>query len=183
MTLSIHSADRYDMSSVTINRTTQLTLKDCDYQFHDMEQNAIRDICGYLIRKCINIHTCQNCVDFANTHQNLDETSLYSQFRACQTKTLDIFGNLYMPHDNIFYYVCELEQIFIDNFEKIALMENTLETFIELYKSIPFQHHCKNFPYGYLIRLYSRMRLFYSLKFINRNFRITGEGKKCKEKE
>lgn len=180
--LKVTNVDRYDTAATTNTTLIHLNLKDCDYRFHADEQNAIRYICGYLIKKCLNVHTCQKCEEFANAHQNLDETTLYSQFRAYQTKNLETFGKLYMPQDNFFYYVCELEQIFVENFEKTAVLDNVLTTLIELYKAVHFQHPCEDFPHNYLLRLYSRMRLFYCLKFINRNFRTTDEGKKMQRK-
>lgn len=42
---------------------------------------------------------------------------------------------------------------------------------LTLYNTVAFKRPCKNFPY-YVIKLYTRIWLFYTLKFANTNFKI-----------
>ena len=101
--LKLNVGRRFDEEeSVTTMQKT--TLKDCDYHFHTAEQNAIRYICGYLIRKCLLVHSCSECEKYANEHKSLDNTSIYSHFRAYQTKNCELFGKLYMPNDSLFFF-------------------------------------------------------------------------------
>jgi hypothetical protein len=58
----------------------RLNVKDLDYHFHDLEKNSLRYICGYLMKKCLTIHSCDVCKKFANDHQHLNETTIYSAF-------------------------------------------------------------------------------------------------------
>jgi hypothetical protein len=74
-----------------------------------------------------------------------------------------------------FFYICHLEDIFKNNFEEIVLKKNSLDDFISHYSKILLKHPCEHFPHTYLLKLYSRMRLFYCLKFVNRNFKVTNE--------
>ena len=83
-----------------------------------------------------------------------------------------------------FFYICELEQIFSENFENIILQTTTLLKFLNLYKQATFVHPCQNFPYDYLLALYARMRLFYALKFVNASFKFTNaKGEKINRKK
>lgn len=158
---------------------TPLSTQDCDYRYQDVEKNSVRYICGYLIKKCLNIHSCDICKNFAYEHQELDETSLLSYFKAYETQDNTTYGNLCMPQNDLFIHVCELEQIFKENFKKVILNENVIGSLITHYKKSVFIHPCSNFPYNFFIKLYSRMRLFYTIKEINRNFNtVCREGQK-----
>lgn len=166
-----HSENKNIILNIPLSET------DCDYRYHDVEKNSIRYICGYLIKKCLTVHSCEVCKQFANAHQELDETTILSHFKAYENSSRSTFGNLYMPHNNFFIYICMLEKIFKDNLEKL-IIKNVLANFIEIFKNITFEHSCCNFPYNYLIKLYTRMKLYYTLKFINKNFKTvqrTGE--------
>jgi hypothetical protein len=175
LNVEINKVNRYNDATAGDTSSNIVEIKDCDYQLHAVEQNSIRYTCGYLIRKCLTVHKCDICEKYANEHQDLDETTLYSHFRAYQNKNMDTFGNLYMPNNNFFFYICHLEDIFKNNFEEIVLKKNCLDYFISHYSKILLKHPCEHFPHTYLLKLYSRMRLFYCLKFVNRNFKVTNE--------
>jgi len=76
-----------------------------------------------------------------------------------------------MPHNNFIFYICSLETIFDNNFENVSLQKNVIKTFVTKAESITFQHPYKNFPHLFKKKLFFRMRLYYTLKFINRNFK------------
>lgn len=152
-------------------KITEKIAVDTDYYSHDIhEQNSLRYICGYLIRKCLKIHSCDICNNFATQHEELDETSIFCHLKAYENTERSTFGNLKMPAKNFLKFITSLENIFFTNFEKLVLEKNCLNLFVNLYERVDFDHPCTSFPRAYLIKLYSRMRLYYTLKFINRNF-------------
>ncbi|CAH1284744.1 unnamed protein product [Diabrotica balteata] len=145
---------------------------DLDYQKLDIiSQNTARYVCGYYIKKCLEVHTCSTCSNFGKTVTELDDSNLYCFFKAYDTDALDMFGSLQMP-DNIFLeYIIKLDKIFEQHFEHIIIKSGVIKNFITLYESVIFVHPCNNFPYKYFLNLYARVRLYYTLKFINQNFK------------
>lgn len=94
---------------------------------------------------------------------------------------LEVFA---CPVTFFFEYISKLELIFKDTFERIVINERPLSNFITCYEEVTLHHPCNSFPHKYLIHLYARMRLFYTLKFINSKFRETNlKGEKSARKE
>lgn len=90
---------------------------------------------------------------------------------------MDTFGNLNMPHEDFVIYISSLEIIFQQNFELLAVKNNIVKSFLELSKSVKFIHLCEHFPHNYLLKLFFRVRLYYTLKFVNKNFRNANKTK------
>lgn len=150
---------------------------DTDYQNNDiLEQNVLRYVCGYLIKKCLNIHACDICNSYAKAHGELDDTSIFCHLRAYENRDLDIFGNLQMPHDNFVYFISSLEVLFDKYFEKY-ITSHFIEEMYNICKHNNFKHPCTNFPIEYVIKLYLRMKLYYTLKRINMNFKTSNKNK------
>lgn len=151
---------------------------DCDYHTSDIVQkNFERYVCGYLIRKCLRIHTCSVCVDYANSVKDLDDTTLFCYFKAYENTKMSTFGNLMMPDDNFVSYISKLHIVFQSHFEELSMYTNILKQFMQLCENISFQHPCNNFPHSYVTKLYFRFRIFYTLKRINRNFKCPNKNK------
>lgn len=100
----------------------------------------------------------------------MDSTKFYIHFRAYQNKDNDYFGNLKTPDISFYNYVEILENNFVKNFNKYAGGKNVGVNIFNMLKCIPFSHPCINFPAEYMLKLFVRVRIFYTLKFINRNF-------------
>lgn len=148
-----------------------------DYvNLHIPEKNSLTYICGYLIKKCLQRHTCDTCTNYANQVQTLSETTLYSHFRAYENKNKDVFGNLMMPPEWFISYIESLEEKFCDLFPIYAVQPKTgLSIKSELHTTL--NHPCPQFPIDYLLSLFVRVRIFYSLKFLNRGL-LTARTKK-----
>lgn len=142
------------------------------------EQNAFQYICGYLMRKCIDKHSCDVCLVYAKQYIDLDSTSYYCFFRAYNSTEDNLYGSLLMPNDEFIEYVKKLEYCFFDNIKKLMVQQKIIQKLISICNSIEFSHPCPQFPLQYLIKLYCRVRLFYTLKFINRNFKSQAGHKK-----
>ncbi|KAL1488675.1 hypothetical protein ABEB36_014475 [Hypothenemus hampei] len=148
---------KYDFSDVNkihepINKYSTLDIP---------ESNALGWVAGYLIKKCLCKHSCALCQEYSQKNTNLsNETLLYT------------FGNLRMPPISFYIYIYELDSIFCTSFPFLSLQNNLgIKVKTELEK-VPFTHPCNSFPHNYLLCLYTRMRIFYTLKYANRNFAL-----------
>ena len=153
-----------DISDLEFNNNTV-------FQKNILDLNALRYVCGYLIRKCILKHSCETCLQFSKQYTDIDKTSIYCHHRAYNPSLERPFGSLLMPNDYFVSYIAKLEDLFFKNLEELLVQKNIIAKYIKLFQLVEFQHPCPNFDKSYLMRLYARVRLFYTLKFINRNFR------------
>lgn len=158
---------------------TDVTINDSDYKSYDLlQKNFLRYIAGYLIKKCLMKHNCLVCQEYANEFNTLDDTSIYCNLRAYQPSNTAIFGGLKMPNTSFVYLVSSLETIFQQNFEVLAIGNNIVEKFVTLFKTVNFAHPCPKFTVLYLYNLYARVRIYYTLKDINKNFKLPNRNRK-----
>lgn len=151
---------------------------DGDYQKNDiLLKNFQTYLCGYLIRKCLQVHTCPICNSYAHQVEEMSDTTLFCYFKAYETGNHSNFGNLMMPNDGFVTYVSKLEVLFQREFENICTKETIIWHLINLGREIKYEHPCEKFPATYLLKLYVRLRLFYTLKLINRNFKSVNKNK------
>jgi hypothetical protein len=95
----------------------------------------------------------------------------------------DLFGKLYMPRNCFFDYICKLEKLFEYNFERVALKDNTMSTFIDIYNDVSFEHPCGEFPHKYLIWLSAECDCFivWNLSMLILDWQM--KAKRCNEKK
>lgn len=133
------------------------------------EKNAFIYVCGFLMKKCIEKHTCSICIDYAKTQKKIDESFLLCYFKAYENAEKSTFGNLMMPQHAFYEYINELENIFISRFPQVAIEK---EVGIKLKLSmtnIVYNHPCPLFNKEYLINYFIRFRIHAAIKFLNRN--------------
>lgn len=156
---------------ISVETLTTVTVTDTDYQNLDiLEQNFMRYVCGYLIKKCLSVHKCETCEGYAKSITQLDDSTFYCYLRSYDNRS-DTFGKLYMPHNNFVHLISHLDSAFRERFENISTETSVVRNFANLFSLISYKHPCDNFPIKYCIMLYSRVRLYYLLKYINRNFK------------
>nr|CAI5838074.1 unnamed protein product [Callosobruchus analis] len=162
-----------------LSTTNAMSPVTTDYRNSEvLKKNFTRYICGYLIKKCLSIHTCDVCEKYAREYQEVDETSLYCFLKAYQYTESNLFGNLYMPHNDFIQFVTSMEILFQENFEMFSVSNNIVQKFVNVFRTLQYNHPCSDFPYEYVNRLYSRIRLFYTLKKINLNFKTPNRNRK-----
>lgn len=146
----------------------------CDYHQQNLpEQNAFKYIAGYLINKCLMKHRCTICEKFAKDDSDIDDNNLFIHFKAYTTEE-SIFGSLKTPHESFYHYIYLLETTFFSNVLNFIEKPKVCNSLYALCDKIPkFLHPCKHFPFDYLIRFFIRFRLYYVLKFSNRDFKQT----------
>lgn len=117
------------------------------------------------------IHSCDSCISYSKDHTVLDDSSFYCFLKAYENRNNDTFGNLQMPNDKFVELICKIEFIFQEHFEKLATGSNICTTLLNLSNMLPFSHPCNDFPKEFVLRLYFRVRIYYTLKTVNGNFR------------
>lgn len=91
--------------------------------YRDLElpdQNILTYICGYLIKKCLETHICNICLNYAKFQKKLEPSFLFSYFKAYENSEKSTFGNLSMPHSEFYNYINSLETVFINRFPVLA---------------------------------------------------------------
>lgn len=72
---------------------------------------------------------------------------------------------------NITEYVGALENIFTTKFGELACEENVGRKLKNYFANVTFNHPCKDFPLDYFVSLYTRVRIYFSLKFANQDIK------------
>jgi len=136
-------------------------------------QNALTYVCGYLIKKCIEKHSCDIFLNYTKHQQQLDQSFLFTYFKSYKTAHHSNYGNLNGPPDNFFNYINQLNKIFIIIFPILAVKENVGRKLKNLIDNVPFEHPCNNFNLEFLKNLYIRLRIYYSINKINKDMSLT----------
>ncbi|XP_074035303.1 transposable element P transposase isoform X1 [Leptinotarsa decemlineata] len=145
------------------------------------EQNSFSYISSYFMKKCLEKHKCDICINYARENELLSAETLYTQFRAYPNAKNDTFGNLQTPNEKFIDYLNILETIFSEHFPNLSIELGVGRSIKHKLQEVPFSHPCLHFPVDYLISLYVRVRIYYTIKFINRSFKTTS--KKIKENQ
>lgn len=75
------------------NVVKAISLPDYSYRQEDMVfQNPFKYVCGYLLRKALNVHHCQTCVNFSKECEDLDTSQLLTYFKAYDNKKKHVWG-------------------------------------------------------------------------------------------
>lgn len=148
-----------------------LTLPDYDYRRETMPtQNAFYYVCGYLLRKALNIHTCETCIKFSKQISELDFNKLFIYFKAFDRKQCN-YGGLRVPSASFVEYMYKLEKIFVSMFPQVCLGKNISHIYFSEMKKIFFLYNCPEFLSDYVIKLFIRLKIFYSVKYANKDIK------------
>lgn len=162
----------YECLVPTSNRYVPLKIDTRDYlDLTTSEGNALVYVSGYFMKKCLEKHTCDVCLKYASSKTELDPSSIYSHFKAYVNRNRDTFGNLKMPHEHFLNYIAELENEFCNNFNNMAINKQVGFNLKEKFKVISYFHPCINFPIDYFLSLFVRVRIYYTIKFANRELK------------
>lgn len=157
--------------SINVSTSTNNILDIPTHDYYDIEfpeQNAFKYVCGYLIKKCTERHACEVCSAFMKENNaDLDNTTIYCSFRAYNTDEVP-FGKLNIASNNFYSYIQQLEQIFVTNFESNCFQANIGSYLFKLAQNVDFKAPCPEFPKIYLLKLFLRMRIYFTLSHHNK---------------
>ena len=134
-----------------------------------IQDNAIAYVAGYLLKKSFKIHKCQKCQDVLLSNQLDDNRNLLCFFKSFEDNKTP-FGGLNAPSPCYLEYVIKLEDVFSDQFSVYTKCPGVGANILKKIKAIPITFQCcPEFSLEYLQKLFIRMRIYYSIKFANRD--------------
>ena len=139
--------------------------------------NAITYVAGYLITKCLKKHECNTCAS-SLINPTLDSSDkLFCYFKGYESPT-KTYGGLTVPNDAFIEYVTQIENKMVNGFSEVMCNKGVSKA---LTRQLPLfvVQRCPEFPSKYLLMLFVRMRIYYILKFGNREL---SSGKKKNRK-
>lgn len=153
-----------------------LKLENNDYKNLETEEgNALVYVGGYFLKKCLLKHSCAICANYCNSSQS-DRSTLFCELKAYEGKQT-LFGGLKVPPKTFLNYLQSLEDIFVTNFNTYCFQNNVGYKLNELFSQTEFIHPCPSFPQSYFLSLYTRVRIYYTLKFANREIKSQSKNK------
>ena len=139
--------------------------------------NAVAYVAGYLLKKCFLKHDCETCKGKLVMQELDDSNKLFCFFKAYQSQT-GPFGGLLAPSSSFINYVVSLEDIFVELLPSVVFKVGVGKLLLTQLPQFSLPE-CSEFPSLFLLKLFIRMRLYYALKFRNRQ--LVSGNKKCKK--
>lgn len=134
------------------------------------EGNALVYVGGYFLRRCLFKHSCHTCLQYCSLSER-DKSTSFCELKA-YNDSKNIFGGLTVPPNDFSEYLIRLENIFVSNFNNYCIHDGVGNMFLKEYSNVEFTHPCSNFPKEYLLSLFTRVRIYYTIKFANRQIRF-----------
>lgn len=131
-----------------------------------LQSNSESYVAGYVLKKCYEKHKCENCADLASDELD-DDCKLLTHFKS-YSNVKGIFGGLLMPAMPFLMYFCALESVFAEMYQKVLCEKQVGQKIVNRLQEIELPTSCSAFPRTFLVTLFMRMRLYYTLKFKNR---------------
>jgi hypothetical protein len=85
-----------------------------------------------------------------------------------------------MPHDDFYNFIFKLEDIFIKNFPSIAIEDGVGTKIKDLLCTVRYKHPCEKFNKMYLIKLYTRLKIYKTISFLNKSLMTQRQKKRRK---
>ena len=162
-------------------RPNTLSIRPTDYREPNVstsiiQANAIAYVSGYLLNKCFKIHSCAKCNETLTSANLEDNRKLLCLFKSYSQEG---FGGLNVPSSCYLEYIMHLEDHFVKHFTVTTKLQKVGESILKILKStpVPFQS-CPEFPLEFLLKLFPRMRIYYSINFANREFSSNKKSRK-----
>ena len=135
--------------------------------FSCLEVNSVHYVCGFLLRKLNLWHECACMLTLQEVEAELDSTTVYVRLRSYVSTQS---GGLLNASGCFRDYVSDCEAVFQRAFDERSHERGILTLIVAELTKIPIPVHCDKFPKLKLLRLFARMRMYYTLKFRNRDF-------------
>eukprot|EP00795_Rhopilema_esculentum_P011123 gene11123-20003_t len=158
-----------------------LKLKATDFATETMQnkvirQNAITYVAGYLLHKAFAKHKCPKCSILVD--DSIDtSTSTFLFFKAYDRES-SMFGGLIAPSQDMILYTTMIEDKFVDYFNTLNKTVGICHELLTCLNQAELNVPCGNFDKDYLLRLFIRMRIYYTLKFANQDLAAPTSKKK-----
>lgn len=169
------SPDRYSLFSnqskpLKISNEINMQGSFQDYRLLNLpEKNALTYVAGYLKTKLMQNHTCNICdSDDSNQMKNSPELKFISK-KAYDKNSV----KLVYPSQLFLCYIKDLEKNFELLYEKYGATEGVGWKIYSFLIKIEYKFQtCDHFPHDFLLKLFIRLRIYYSIKFENKKLLI-----------
>ncbi|CAG4992503.1 unnamed protein product [Colias eurytheme] len=163
-----------DLPNNDTNSTVENNFRDITRsQYTQMEipeKNAFHYVCGALFKKCVDRHgSCELLKSYMNENwRNL----------SAETRDDITSPSFVVPPDNFVRNIERMETIFSEVFKRQHITANIgMSIYNSLLDSVDFASPCPCFPKTFLYKLYTRMRIYFTLLENNKAFR-TGRNRR-----
>ncbi|XP_029160751.1 uncharacterized protein LOC114932624 isoform X2 [Nylanderia fulva] len=133
--------------------STQIALNVAATNYRDIdlrlpEKSAFKRVCEFLLNECLRTHVnCNTCVTYAVKENSNVPSNVPSSFS---------------------FYVSGLEDTFMRNFEKFSIEDNLGAQMLQFAQQVEYRPPCPDFPRDLLIKLFLRMRIYFTLSRHNK---------------
>nr|CAI5847878.1 unnamed protein product [Callosobruchus analis] len=122
----------------------------------------------YLLSKCLKQHTCPLCLNYVEVQK--------THFRDCSSAVSAIaLEALYKPHRSFASFVTGMDAVFRHTFKSVIVHSCAVKNLTNLLRKLSLVHPCLNFPFKYVTKLFARLRLYHTLKYLNHQMKCCGE--------
>ena len=104
---------------------------------------------------------------------------MFCFFKAYHSQT-GPFGGLLAPASNFQDYIVTLEDMFVESLPSVVFKVGVGKSLLSQLPQFSLPE-CSEFPSLFLLKLFIRTRVYYALKFRNRQLVSPGGNKKCKK--
>ena len=135
----------------------------------DMEANGLYYVCGYLLRRLLKWHCCDECNSmYMSQNTQFSQRAEYTSARQYSARELITGRGLVKVSDSFFFFVTECEDVFQMVFSERSHERNILQTAVQKLMNVQPPVDCTDFPKLKFVTYFTRMRIHYTLKFKNR---------------
>jgi len=131
-------------------------------------RNSLSSVSGYLMNKCLEKHSCTTCINYAYCQETIDQY-FFSSFLRSPNST---YSKLSTCQEDFKDYIMKLDAIFVVNFPTISIKDNVGAQLKDYLSNVKLNHPCKDFDKTLLLNFYTRIRIFFTIKFFN-NFKCS----------
>ncbi|CAH2010921.1 unnamed protein product [Acanthoscelides obtectus] len=129
-----------------------------------LKENFQKNICKYLLKKCLSVHECSHCENYAVSQS----TDTENEFSESGKEGIQQLLDLKTVHSHFSSFVESMELIFQQKLENFSdLQDAAVLQLTKSFRLLKLKHPCKDFPFSYVTLLFARVRLYYELMKIN----------------
>lgn len=132
--------------------TTQIALNVAATNYRNidlrlLEKSAFKRVCEFLLSECLHMHVnCHMCTGYAAKENSFSKDT----------------------SNSFSLYISGLEDTFMHNFEKFSIEDNLGAQMLQFAQQVEYKPPCPDFPVDFLIKLFLRMRIYFTLSRHNK---------------
>ena len=143
-----------------------------DVQSKVIKHNSLAYVAGFLLKRTFERHQCSTCKSYLTDNHLDDKRKLFLVFKAYDTDK-NLFGGLTVPSKTMMDFLIKLEDIFVRYFRNLRKVKSIGSEILEIMEKEILNIQCVQFDKRYMVMLFIRLRIYYCIKFGNRELAST----------